>query len=139
MKPTLVALVLFAAACQPRNADTGEGSANTPESSESTDAPVISAVRPDSAVLRDGAVATVTLVGTGFDGAQESPTNTVLFGTMTVASVRANVAGTAIRFTVPGERRTSEAPGQAIEQGSYTVRVRTAHGTSNAATLRVIR
>lgn len=132
-------MVLALAGCHPRGAETAEGSAAARAASIDTNAPIITAVRPDSAVLRDGAVATVTLLGSGFDGAQEAANNTVLFGTMSMSSVRANTEGTAIRFTVPSEWRPGEAPAQAIEQGSYQVRVRTMHGTSNSRTVRVIR
>ena len=139
MKAAPLTLAMFALACQPRSAERGEDSATVREANVSANVPIISAVRPDSAVLRDGSVATVTLMGSGFDSSQEAPSNTVLFDAMSVASVRANNDGTAIRFTVPSEWRTGEAPARAIEQGNYTVRVRTSRGTSNAASLRVIR
>lgn len=140
MKRIVAALVLLAlASCRPRGAETAEASATARTASTDGNAPIINAVRPDSAVLRDGAVATVTLLGTGFDVTQDGANNTVLFGTMSIPAVRANPDGTAIRFTVPSEWRSGEAPAQPVERGSYELRVRTLHGTSNSRTLRIIR
>ena len=132
----IVAIVALLAvgSCRPRGADT----AKARSASIDVPAPILDAVRPDSAVLRDGAVATVTLVGSGFDG-QDGADNSIVFGTMSVRAVRANPDGTVIRFTVPGEWRSGEAPAQPVEQGHYEVRVRTSHGTSNSRTLRVMR
>ena len=128
-------VLLAVGSCRPRASDTAEARS----ASIDVPAPILDAVHPDSAVLRDGAVVTVTLLGSGFDGTQDGAANTIVFGTMSVRAVRANPDGTVIRFTVPGEWRSGEAPAQSVEKGRYEVRVRTSHGTSNSRTLRVIR
>jgi hypothetical protein len=75
-----------------------------------------------------GAIATVTLVGCGFDDAN----NTVLFGPAQVRGVRSTNGGTRIQFAAPTEVRTSpEVPPMQLEAGTYPVSVRTARGVSN--------
>jgi hypothetical protein len=99
----------------------------------------LDAVRPDSVVVAQGAVVEVLLRGRGF--APGTPgRNTVVFGTLTLNNVPANTDGTEIRLVIPDMMPSGgEAAPMPTMPGPYEVRVRTAAGESNAATVRVYR
>jgi len=96
-------------------------------------------IRPDSVFVAQGAVVEVVLHGRGF--APGTPgRNTVVFGTLTLNNVPANTDGTEIRLVIPDVMPSGgEAAPMPTVAGPYAVRVRTASGESNAATVRVYR
>ena len=101
--------------------------------------PHIDAVRPDSVVLPRGGFVDVAIVGSGFAPGMPGE-NIIEFAGTVVTRVPSDGDGRSIRFTVPDLIASgSESPPVMLEAGTYTIRVRTAAGTSNAATVRVIR
>ena len=102
--------------------------------------PHIDAVRPDSVLLPRGGVVEVTIVGRNFAPATAGGANTIQFAGMSLANIRANAAGTEIRFAIPDMVSTGgEAPPALLESGVYPVRITTAVGASNAVAIRVFR
>ncbi len=63
----------------------------------STTAPIILAVSPDTLIMRDGALAVLTLQGQGF----VSDSNTVSVGPVTVYGIRSTHGGTRLTFILP--------------------------------------
>ena len=106
---------------------------------ETSGAPRIDVVRPDSVLVPRGAVVEVVIVGRGFTPGRPGG-NTIEFAGMTVTNVPANADGTEMRFVVPETVSSgSESPPVQLESGTYNVRVKTLAGTSNAKGLRVFR
>lgn len=102
-------------------------------------APVLSALTPDSVLVRPGAVIELTLAGSGFRPGTPGG-NTVHLGGSVMRQVRANDEGTRIVVAIPDAIDSGgEAPPVPLVAGGYEVQVETSQGRSNALTLRVFR
>ena len=108
-------------------------------SAAANEPPRIDAVHPDTVDARSGAIVEVVVSGRGF--APGTPgTNTLEIAGARLTSIPANAKGTELRFVVPDVMPSnSEAPPQRIPGGTYSVRVITGAGTSNAVQLTVVR
>ena len=107
--------------------------------SDANGTPHIDAVRPDSVLLPRGGFVDIAIVGRGFAAGMPG-SNTIEFAGTTITSVAADAAGTSIRFAVPDMISSGgEAPPVRVEAGSYSIRIRTAAGVSNAMTVRIYR
>jgi hypothetical protein len=103
------------------------------------DALRLEAIRPDSVLIASGAVVLVVLHGRGFVPGQPGQ-NTVMFGTHALRNVPANADGTQIMLAIPETLPSGgEAPPVQVDAGAYEIRVRTAAGESNRATVRIFR
>jgi hypothetical protein len=101
--------------------------------------PRIDAIRPDSVDARSGSVVELVVSGRGFSPGAPGA-NTVEVAGVRITGVPANAKGTELRFVVPEVASSnSEAPPQRILGGTYTLRVITAAGASNAMQITVIR
>jgi hypothetical protein len=106
---------------------------------EASAAPRIDAVHPDTVDARSGAVIEVVITGRGFAPGRPGA-NTLEVAGARITAVPANDNGTELRFVVPDvASSSSEAPPQRILSGTYSLRVITAAGTSNAARITVLR
>ncbi len=92
-------------------------------------APSLTSLSPNRADVSQGQVVDVTVNGAGFDSL-----NSVSFGDLELRQVPRLSAST-LRFTVPLDDvqrpGRGEAPPARLVGGTYSVRVRTSHGTSN--------
>jgi hypothetical protein len=97
----------------------------------SSSAPAVSSISPVTGPAGASYPIELTISGHNF----ADSTNTVTFGPVTLKAVRSTNAGTRIVVYAPKELpSTGEAPPMPLVPGSYTVRVATAAGTSNAVT-----
>lgn len=98
--------------------------------SSRTDAPTLRSLTPNRADVGQGQVVDVIVTGQGFDSL-----NTVSFGELVLRQVPRLSAKT-LRFSVPLDDvqrpGRGEAPPMRLPGGTYTVRVSTARGASNA-------
>lgn len=133
----LIAALLLASACSSTRHRDAAPSADRDVRPQS--APRLDAIRPDSVFVASGAVVEVILEGRGF--APGTPgRNTILFDALTLNDVPADSSGTRIRFVLPEMIPSGgEAPPQPLAEGRHVVRIRTANGESNPATVRVFR
>jgi hypothetical protein len=130
-----VATIIVAARCAPIKSQPRQAQADVVTSGP----PVIQSARPDSVVLAYGGVVEVTLSGTGFVPGKPGQ-NTVHFNSTALRLVPASSDGRRIVFVIPDLiRYGAEAPPSPLRPGSYSVRVETTSGTSNAVTVRVYR
>lgn len=142
-RPTFAVLLLAVAACA------GRGSGSTPapgdaSPGQTTGAPTLADLAPDTVRLGPGQLPTLVLTGRGFvpgaTGALGAGGNTVRVGRALFERLPANAAGTELRFVMPftytdtavRNRPASFGPGQ------YPVTVLTAAGESNALLLTLI-
>lgn len=95
-----------------------------------TDGPTLRSLTPNRADIAQGQVVEVIVNGQGFDSL-----NTVSFGELVLRQVP-RVSAKKLRFTVPLDDvqrpGRGEAPPARLAGGTYTVRVSTARGASNA-------
>lgn len=90
--------------------------------------PRLDRLEPSSAPVPDGRVVTVLLVGCGFDAE-----NTVWFGDQRFPGVPSREGGRRIAFVLPPTGRAStEAAPPPLGVGTYSIRVTTTSGESNA-------
>jgi len=130
-----LASILAAVACH----HTAQGQQPAPDrDADGDNTPTIESIRPDSVVVPRGAVVEVIVRGRGF--APGAPGhNTIQLDGVRLTDVPANATGTELRFVVPDVVAGGEAPPRPLDTGTYSVRVATQRGTSNAVTIRVFR
>jgi hypothetical protein len=132
-----VATIIVAARCAPTNSQSKN--IEPADNAVASRPPVIESAHPDSVVLPYGGVVEVTLSGTGFVPGKPGQ-NTVHFNSTALRLVPASSDGRRIVFVIPDLiRYGGEAPPSPLRPGSYSVRVETTSGTSNAVTVRVYR
>jgi len=100
------------------------------------DAPhvVVTSVAPSTVTIRPGEIIELTILGKGFDSAN----NTVVIGPATITTVPSTEQGTVIRIVVPDRvTGTGGAPPALWVPGDYPVTVSNRTGTSRAMTLTI--
>jgi hypothetical protein len=110
---------------------TAPGKSGPVVSTAAAAAPRIDSISPKSARIEAEGVIDLALYGSGFSPAG----NTVLFDAATLEGMLSESGGTIIRFVAPGKIPAhGTLPSRRVVAGTYSVRVRTAAGTSNAVT-----
>lgn len=136
---TLLLALCATAGCARGNGESDAGAPHayvqaTCASRAPSDAPLLTALRPDSAQVAAvlGAGVTLEVHGCGFAATD----NELAFGPTLVPGIPSQQGGTVLRFQVPREfQGGGEVPPMATPAGVHEVTVRTQYGRSNALPL----